>query len=75
MSDQDADPTDTWTLSDYERDHIGRILQGEGNSFNAHLLRLCAKADLFNLERLRKGFPSVVADYEAWLNGKPLEEP
>ena len=35
--------------------------------FSGHLLRLIAKADGQNRERLRKGFPEHVAAYESWL--------
>lgn len=35
--------------------------------FTARLFSLIAKADIFNRERLREGFPNEVAAYEAWL--------
>ena len=54
-------------LSDYDKAHVQDILNGQGDWFTAQLLRLCAKADAFNLERLRKGFPEEVAAYENWL--------
>jgi hypothetical protein len=54
------------TLSDFDRTHVGTILGGHGSWFSAHVLRLCAKADPGNLERIRRAFPDHVAAYEAW---------
>ena len=54
------------TISDFDKAHIGDILAGSGDWFTAHLLRLCAHADHDNLERIRAGFPDVVAAYEEW---------
>ena len=54
------------SLSGYDYDHIGELVGGEGSWFTAQLLRLCAKADSENLERLRLGFPDVVAAFEEW---------
>jgi len=56
-------------LSNYDRGSIGNILAGEGDWFTANLLRLIAKADSYNLERLRKGFPEAVAAVEAYREG------
>ncbi len=53
-------------LSDYDREHIEDIIFGEGDWFTAKLIRLCVKADPRNLERIRKGFPEVVAAFEDW---------
>lgn len=44
-----------------------RAMSGKGDWFTSHLLRLIAKADLMNRERLRMGFPDHVAAYERWL--------
>jgi hypothetical protein len=60
-----------WKLSDHQRDHIGDILLGDESSFNAQLLRLIAKADAHNRERIRLAFPDIVRDYETWY-AKPL---
>lgn len=56
-------------ISDYDRMHIGDLLAGHGDWFTAQLLRLCAKADADNLERIRQGFPEEVAAYLAWREG------
>jgi hypothetical protein len=53
-------------ISDYDRANIGKIIKGNGDWFTAQLLRLCAKADKQNLERIRKGFPEEVAAYQKW---------
>lgn len=53
-------------INDYDRAHIGDIMAGRGDWFTAQLLRLCAKADQFNLERIRLGFPEVVEAFEQW---------
>ena len=56
-------------LSEYDKEHLGAILQaGEGDWFTAQLLRLIAKADRLNRERLRIAFPEEVRAYEAWLS-------
>jgi hypothetical protein len=44
-------------------------MDGKGTNFTAQLLRLIAKADLSNREKLRLGFPEVVEAYEKWFNG------
>lgn len=55
------------SVSDYDRAHIKEIVfGGQGTWFTAHLLRLCAKADSSNLERLRVAFPDVVEAYLEW---------
>jgi hypothetical protein len=59
-------------ISEYDRTHVGMLVAGSGNWFSAHLLRLIAKADAGNRERLRLGFPGHVAAFEAWLEG-PLD--
>ena len=56
-------------LSEYDRLNVGAILNGVGDWFNARLLRLIAKADARNLERLRQGFPEIVEAYELWVRG------
>lgn len=60
-------------LSDYDKNHIQGILYGEGDWFNAHLLRLIAKADTANKERLRLAFPEEVKAFEDWQ--KPCQHP
>jgi hypothetical protein len=55
-------------ISPYDWQHLDEIMGGHGDWFTAQLLRLCAKADAMNLERIRVGFPWVVAAYEEWLS-------
>jgi hypothetical protein len=57
-------------ISDYDKEHIDDIIGGRGDWFTAQLLRLCAKADLRNLERIRLGFPEVVEAFEKWQLGE-----
>ena len=57
------------TISDYDRARLDDIIHGEGTWFTAHLLRLCAKADPVNLERIRTAFPDEVEAYEGWRSG------
>lgn len=54
-----------YVIGAYDLDDIGRSMR-DGTWFTSHLLRLCAKADKQNLERIRLGFPEVVAAYESW---------
>jgi hypothetical protein len=58
--------------SEYDRAHIGQILDGHGSWFSAHLIRLCAQADAVNLARLRMAFPGHVDAYLAWRDS-PLD--
>jgi len=53
-------------LSPYDKARFVDILHGEGDWFSAKLLRLIAKADAENREKLRLGFPEEVAFYENW---------
>lgn len=53
-------------ISKFDRAHVGQLVAGKGDWFTAHLLRLCAKADRENLERIRLGFPEVVEAFEEW---------
>lgn len=53
-------------LSKYDIENVESILRGDGDWFSAQLLRLIAKSDDANRERLRKGFPNHVALWEAW---------
>jgi hypothetical protein len=57
----------SYELSDFDREHVEAIMGGHGSWFSAELLRMCAKADPGNLERLRLGFPEHVAAYERWM--------
>lgn len=61
------------SISDYDRQHISDILKdykGESFSwFSAHLIRLIAKADAGNRERLRSAFPEHVQAFEDYYHG------
>ena len=70
-----SSPAMTRELSDHDVTHVGRIMGGYGDWFSAQLLRLVAKADNGNREKLRKGFPETVALYEAWYRGRNYERP
>lgn len=59
-------------MTEFDKANVGAIIAGEGDWFNAHLLRLIAKADRPNKERLRVLYPEQVAAYEAWFNA-PLD--
>lgn len=50
---------------------LALFLWGSEDSFTGFLLYLIAKADLFNLARLRIAFPETVAAYEAWQRCDP----
>ncbi len=56
-------------MSEYDREHIQDILNGNGDWFGAMLIRLIAKADIKNRERIRRGFPEQVAAFEEWEKG------
>lgn len=57
-------------INDFDRAHIGQILAGAGDErwsyFTAHLLRLIAKADQQNLERLATLYAPEVAAVLEW---------
>ena len=61
------------SLSEFDRLHIPAILKdrkGEKSDwFSAHLIRLIAKADQHNRERIRTAFPEHVAAFEDWQLG------
>ncbi len=48
---------------------MAAAMGGYGHWFTSHLLRLIAKADKENRERIRLGFPDHVAAYERWTAG------
>ena len=48
---------------------MAAAMGGYGDWFTSHLLRLIAKADKENRERIRLGFPDHVAAYERWQAG------
>ncbi len=53
-------------ISDYDRENLASILAGEGDWFTAMLLRVIAKADYENREKLRRVFPHEVAAVQLW---------
>jgi len=57
-------------MSDFDKAHIGDIIAGHGDWFTAQLLRLCAKADQSNLDKLALAFPEEVKAYLDWQMGR-----
>jgi hypothetical protein len=53
-------------LSDLELGDVGAALDGDATNFTTQLLRLIAKADPLNRERLRVAYPEAVAAWEKW---------
>lgn len=53
-------------MTDFDRTRVAEIIAGEGDWYNAHLLRLISKADRLNRSLLRTIYPEQVAAYEAW---------
>lgn len=51
-------------MSPYDKENIVKIVDGHGDWFTAQLLRLIAKADRVNRERIRAGFPEEVCEFE-----------
>jgi len=56
-------------ISEHDKAHIEEIMKGHGTWFSAELLRLIAKADLTNRDKLRQVYPEHVEAYEEWFNG------
>jgi len=54
-------------ISEYDKNNIGKILEGQGTWFGACLIRLIAKADHENKELLRQIYPSYVEAYLDWM--------
>jgi hypothetical protein len=64
----------TDAFSDLELHGIGDlalVLGGDETSFTGDLLRLIAKADLENRQRLRLAFPRQVHAWETWMSMRP----
>ena len=56
-------------LSQFDKENIQRILSGYGDWFSAQLLRLIAKSDVSNLNKLEREYPEhvkAVRDYRGW---------
>jgi len=56
-------------ISEHDKAHMDDIMAGYGDWFSAELLRLIAKADLTNRDKLRQVFPEHLEAYEKWFNG------
>lgn len=56
-------------ISDYDRANIGNIVGGHGDWFSAKLIRLIAKADMNQRERIAKVYPLHVEAFNAWQCG------
>ena len=54
-------------VSDFDRENVYDVMR-RGDWFTSDVFRLCAHADLSNMERIRLGFPETVAAFEAWHN-------
>lgn len=66
------------TVSDFDRQHIQEILDNRDQYytwFSAHLIRLIAKADGGNRERLRLAFPDAVEAFEDWYHRRGFYAP
>lgn len=57
------------SLSQFDIDNVDAIIGGHGSWFTAELLRLIAKADINNRQRLRVAFPDEVHLWESWYHG------
>jgi len=54
-------------MSEYDLENVEEVLRNpRADWFGAMLLRLIAKADNYNKEKIRKGFPEYVEAYERW---------
>lgn len=56
-------------MSPFDKENIAKIMDGHGDWFTAQLLRLIAKADVANRERLCAGFPDEVEAFHQWSEG------
>lgn len=54
------------TISEYDRHHVPEILLGNQDWFGAMLIRLIAKAQGENFEKLRQAFPGYVEAFLEW---------
>ena len=61
-------------MTEYDKQSIEAILNGEGGWFTACLFRLIAKANAVNRARLYKGFPLEVEAVYKHLTGEPFKE-
>jgi hypothetical protein len=62
-------------ITDYDLEHIGEIIAGDGDWFTAQLLRLMHKADSENFAKLAHAFPDVGAAYLMWHVGENASDP
>lgn len=62
-------------VTQFDREYVADIMAGAEDYFTAQLLRLCAKADRGNLEKMRQAWPDVVELYEQWSRGElPVQQ-
>ena len=47
-------------MNDHDREHVREIIRGTGDWFGAALIRLIAKADRENKQRLHRVYPTEV---------------
>ena len=57
-------------MTEHDMQNIDKIIQGYGSWFTAHLIRLIAKADVYNRRMLRKAYPREVDAVESWTGAK-----
>jgi hypothetical protein len=55
-------------ISEHDKAHIEDIMNGYGTWFSADLLRLIAKADLKNRDKLYQVYPEHVEAYLSWVD-------
>jgi hypothetical protein len=60
-------------LTSHDLNRFGYIVQGEGDWFMAQLIRLIHKADKFNRNKIRQGFPYEVFVVELWESASRME--
>jgi hypothetical protein len=56
-------------ISQWDKDHFGDIIAGQGDWFTAHLIRLFHKADRTNFAKLLEAYPEVGLSYIKWQKG------
>jgi len=56
-------------LTQYDKDHIGEIVNGQGTWFTARLIRLICYADQENLWKLGHVYPDEVKAVMDWKHG------
>jgi hypothetical protein len=67
-------PTDT-NLSQHDLEDVGAAIAGDATNFTTMLLRMIAKSDPVNRERLRLAYPEAVEAWEKWQRSPPQKGP